>query len=144
MGVTTFIGKGLIIASLLFQAYLLLSDRQTITAFDKQLTHGLTSCNCLTPELQKYVKEYLRLVIGGLLASSALMLIFRCWSLKLPTFFGLLLLLWVEHHEVFRKVPTLAILENTALWHSVGVIGVILYLIGVECSTCDKSCKVKV
>jgi hypothetical protein len=131
MGVTTFLGKALIIASLMFQADLLFSDRQAISAFDKQLTRGLSACSCLTPEISKYAKEYLRLVIAGLIATSALILTFRSWSLKLPTLLGLILLLWVEHHEVFTKIPTISILENTALWHSLGVIGVIIYLLGV-------------
>lgn len=131
MGMTTFLGKALIIASLMFQAYLLFADRQAINSFDKQLTRGLSACSCLTPEISKYVREYLRVVVGGLVASSALILAFRCWFFKLPTLLGLILLLWVEHHEVFVKIPTISILENTALWHSLGVIGVIIYLLGV-------------
>lgn len=137
MSITTFLGKALIIASIVFEAYLIYADKQAITAFDKQLGHALTACDCLTPEIQKYIKEYLRLVVVGLLGASVLLFV-NCWAFKLPTFLGLSLLLWVEQHEAFRRIPTLAILENTALWHSLGVIGVVIYLIGAECNSCEK------
>jgi hypothetical protein len=110
MGFITFFGKALIIASIVFEAYLFYADRQTITAFDKQLSQALTTCDCLTPEIQKLVKEHLRLAIAGLLASSVFILLIKNWFFKLPVFIGLSVLLWVEQHEVFRKVPTLAIL----------------------------------
>ena len=138
MGFITFFGKALIIASIVFEAYLFFADRQTISAFDKQLSQALTGCDCLTPEITKLLKEHLRMVIVGLLGSSALLLIIKHWFFKLPVFIGLSLLLWIEQHEVFKKVPTLAILENTALWHSLGVIGVIIYLLGAECTSCSK------
>jgi hypothetical protein len=41
MGKAAFLGKVLIIASLLFQAYHLLADRKAITDFDKQLVQSL-------------------------------------------------------------------------------------------------------
>lgn len=137
MSFVTFFGKLLIVASLAFEAYLFFADRQTISIFDKQLSQALSACHCFTPQIQAIAKEYLRLVIAGLLASSVLMLVWRCWSLKLPTLLGLGLLLWVEHHEVFGRLPTLALLENTALWHSLGLVGVVIYLIGAECSSCS-------
>jgi hypothetical protein len=135
MGFITFLGKLLIVASIVLEAYLFFSDRQAITTFDKQLKQALTSCDCLTPEIQNYVREYLRLVVSGLLASSVLILIFSWRSIKIPTLLGLLLLLWVEHHDVFQRIPNWSILENTALWHSLGVIGAIIYLIGAEISS---------
>jgi hypothetical protein len=141
MGFTTVFGKILIVASIVFEAYLFFADRQTIAAFDKQLNQAIAPCHCLTPEIQALVKEHLRLVIAGLLATSVFTLICRCWSLKLPTLLGLGLLLWVEHHEVFRTVPTLALLENTGLWHSIGLLGVVIYLMGAECTSCDKKCE---
>ena len=137
MGITTLLGKTLIIASIVFEAYLIYADKQTIAAFDKQLTSAMANCDCFTPEIQKHLKDYLRLVVVGLLGASVL-LFAKCWAFKLPTFLGLSLLLWVEQHEVFRRVPTLAILGNTALWHALGVIGVVIYLIGAECSSCEK------
>ena len=136
MGLTTILGKTLIIASIVFEAYLIYADKQTIAAFDKQLAHAMTGCDCFTPEIQKLLKEHLRLVVVGLLGA-AVLLFANCWAFKLPTFLGLSLLLWVEQHEVFRRVPTIAILENTALWHALGVIGVVIYLIGAECSSCE-------
>jgi hypothetical protein len=138
MGCTTILGKLLIVASIVFQAYLFFADKQTTAAFDRQLVQALSACNCLSPEIQALVKQHLRLVVAGLLASSVLFLVSRCWLLKLPALLGLGLLLWVEHHEVFRSVPTWAIVENTGLWHSLGLLGIVIYLIGAECTSCDK------
>lgn len=138
MGFITVLGKLLIVASIAFQAYLFFADKQTISAFDRQLAQALSACDCLTPEIQALVKQHLRLVIVGLLGSSVLFLLCRCWSFKLPTLLGLGLLLWVEHHEVFRKIPTWGIVENTGLWHSLGLLGVVIYLIGAECTACNK------
>lgn len=141
MGFMTVLGKLLIIASIAFQAYLFFTDRQAISTFDKDLTKAMSACNCFTPEIQALVKQHLRLVIVGLLGSSILMVISRCWLLKLPTLLGLGLLLWVEHHQVFRTIPTLALLENTGLWHSLGLLGVVIYLLGAECTACKtKKC----
>jgi hypothetical protein len=58
MGLTTFLGKLLIVASIAFQAYLLFADSRAIAAFDKQLGHALTSCKCdwLTPQIQALIK----------------------------------------------------------------------------------------
>lgn len=136
MGFVTVLGKLLIIASIAFQAYLFFADRQAISTFDKDLSKAMSACNCLTPEIQALVKQHLRLVVVGLLGSSILMLVSRCWLLKLPTLLGLGLLLWVEHHQVFRAIPTLALLENTGLWHSLGLLGVVVYLLGAECTAC--------
>lgn len=72
------------------------------------------------------------------MASSALLLVSRYWALKLPVLVGLSVLLWVNHHGVFCKVPTLKILDNTELWHALGVIGAVLYLAGAECGACKK------
>lgn len=138
MGRTIFLGKLLIIASLLFQAYHLLADRKAITDFDKQLIQSLQTCNCFSQEIKKYIHEYLRLVVGAFLASSVLILLSRCWCFKLSTLLGLIALLWVEHHKVFAKIPTISILENTGFWHSIGVIGVVVYLLSIECVKCDE------
>lgn len=56
MGFITFFGKALVIASIIFEAYLLFGDKQAINVFDKQLGHALTVCDCLTPEIQKLIK----------------------------------------------------------------------------------------
>lgn len=134
MGFVTVLGKFLIIASIAFQAYLFFADRQAISTFDKDLSKTLAAYNFITPEIQALVKQHLRLVVVGLLGSSILILVSRSWLLKLPTLLGLGLLLLVEHHQVFRTIPTLALLENTGLWHSLGLLGVIIYLLGAECS----------
>lgn len=49
MGFTTLLGKALIIASIIFEAYLFFVDKQAINTFDKQLAHALSTCDCLTP-----------------------------------------------------------------------------------------------
>jgi hypothetical protein len=130
MGFWTVFGKILIVVSIIFEAYLLYADKSAIDSFDKQLGQALTGCECLTPDILKLIKEHLRLVVAGLLASSALIVPFKCWSLKLPAFIGLSLLLWIEHHGVFKTIPNEALLRNTAFWHSLGVIGAIIYLAG--------------
>lgn len=67
------------------------------------------------------------------------MIFCKCWSIKLLTLFGLFTLLWVEHHALFKTIPTIAILSEAAFWHSLGVIGAIIYLMGAECSSCRKA-----
>jgi hypothetical protein len=82
------------------------------------------------------------LVVAGLLASSGLLVLVRHWTLKLPTLLGLSVLLWIEHHGLWHKLSTLSvsfqILDNVALWHSLGVIGAVIYLLGAECGSCNK------
>lgn len=136
MGFVTFFGKLLIAVSIIFEAYLLFADKSAIDSFDKQLGHALTGCDCLTPEILKLIKEHLRLVVAGFLASSILFVLVKAWLLKLPAFIGLSVLLWIEHHGVFKTIPTEALLANTAFWHSLGVIGAIIYLAGAECTSC--------
>lgn len=143
MGFVTVFGKLLIVVSIIFEAYLLYADKSAIDSFDKQLTQAISGCDCLTPDIQKLIKEHLRLVVAGLLASSALFVFFKCWGFKLPAFLGLSILLWIEHHGVFRTIPTTALLKNTAFWHSLGVIGAIIYLAGAECTSCSKPCSNK-
>ena len=91
--------------------------------------------------MRPYLEQYLRFVVVGLLASSIFMLVFRCWGIKFLTLCGLLTLLWVEHHGVFCKVPTLALLDNAPFFHSLGVIGAILFLAADECKGCKKGKK---
>lgn len=139
MGVLSTFGKLLIVAALIFQAFLLFQDKSTINSFDRQLNAALTSCHCewITPEIQALVKEHLRMAIVSLLGSSLLFVVLRCWFFKVPTLLALFILLWVEHHASLTKIPSL---DNAALWHSLGVIGTIIYLIGAECGSCAKSC----
>ncbi len=67
------------------------------------------------------------------------MIVTKCWCIKLLTIIGLSTLLWVEHHSVFRQVPSLLILQYSSFWHSLGVIGAIIYLMGAECTKCTKN-----
>lgn len=138
MGFATVLGKTLIVAAILFQAWLLYQDKKEGDEFNKNLSEAIAGCSCCE-SIRPHLEKYLRLVVVGLLATSALMIICKCWSIKLLTLFGLITLLWVEHHTVFKKVPTLALLDNSPFWHSMGVIGAIIYLMGAECSSCRKA-----
>ncbi len=144
MSIAIVLGKIFIAASIVFQAYLLFQDKSEADTFDKNLKLAIAQCSCLAP-LKQHLQQYLRLVVAGLLASSALFIVVRHWFFKLPTFLGLLVLLWVEQHLVFTKVPTIDILNNVGLWHLLGVIGAIIYLLGSEgCgkgNTCLKKTK---
>ena len=138
MGLVRFVGKFLIVASILFQAFLLYQDKKEGDEFNRNLKDALASCECLA-SIKPYLIQHLRLVIVGLLGFSAFMLVIRFWGIKLLTLTGLFLLLWVEHHGSLCKVPTIALLDNAALWHSWGVIGAILYLMADECKGCKKA-----
>ena len=110
MGVTLYLGKFLIIASLVFQAFLLYQDKNEASVFDKNLKNAMQGCDCFTPEIQQLLKQHLRLVIAGLLASSVLFLLLKHWLLKVFALVGLSLLLLVEHSQVFSAIPTLSLL----------------------------------
>lgn len=56
MGVTLFLGKFLIIASLVFQAFLLYQDKAEASTFDRNLKNAMQSCHCFTPEIQQLLK----------------------------------------------------------------------------------------
>lgn len=137
MAFVTFFGKTLIVAAIIFQAWLLYQDKREGDEFHKNLTDAIANCSCLN-SVRPYLEQYLRLAVVGLLASSVLLIITRCWVFKLFPLLGLSVLLWIEHHAVFRTVPTIALLDNSPLWHSLGVIGAIIYLMGAECGTCKK------
>lgn len=109
MSLTTFIGKILIIASIGFQAFLLFQDKLTIASFDRHLSKALTHSlsQYLTPDIQTLLKQHLRLVVVGLLASSVLLAVVNKWAIKLPVLLGLVTLLLIEHHDSFRPVPSL-------------------------------------
>lgn len=55
---------------------------------------------------------------------------------------GLATLFWIEHHGLSKYLTSLegslALLDNVHLWHSLGVIGAVIYLIGAECQACNK------
>jgi hypothetical protein len=82
--------------------------------------------------------EYGRFVVVGLLASSVLMILSRCWCLKIFVLLGLSTLLYIEH-QPFTKIPCIGC---SRLWEKVAVIGAIIYLMGADCSagSCKKVC----
>ena len=137
MGFTSFLGKLLIVASLCFQAFLLYQDKSEGDQFNRNLKSALASCDCLA-SIKPHLEQYLRLVVAGLLFSSTFMIIFKCSTGKLLTLLGLCILFWVEHHAIFRRMPTVILLQNTPFWHSLGVIGAVLYILANECGACKK------
>lgn len=140
MGLLGFLGKLLIVSSLLFQAFLLYHDKSEGDQFQKNLKDAIAGCqHC--QQLRPYLEQYLRLAVVGLLATSAFMIVMKCSLFKLTTLAGLLTLLWVEHHSVFCTVPTIDLLKRTCFWHALGVIGSILYLLAAECTSCSKPAK---
>lgn len=82
--------------------------------------------------------EYGRFVVVGLLGSSALMILIRCWCIKFFVLIGLSALLYIEH-QPFTKIPCIGC---TRLWEKVAVIGAIIYLMGADCAagSCKKVC----
>jgi hypothetical protein len=140
MAVITYLGKFLIVASILFQAFLLYQDKKEGDQFNKNLSHAISSCPSLQA-LKPHLQQHLRLVVVGLLGTSALMLLLRASFVKVFTLLGLIVLLWVEHHAVFCKVPSLELLNNAPFWHSLGVVGAIIYLAAAECTGGKKAPK---
>lgn len=138
MAIATLLGKTLIVTAILFQAWLLYQDKQEGDEFNKNLSQAIAGCS-FCESIRPHLEKYLRLVVVGLLASSALMIFCKCWTMKLLTLFGLCTLLWVEHHTVFKTLSTLTVLKHTAFWHSLGVIGAVIYLMGAECTSCKKA-----
>ena len=136
MGLTAWVGKLLIVAAICFQAFLLFQDKKEGDLFNKNLNDALAGCDCLK-SVKPLLQQHLRMVVVGLLGLSALMLALRTWVIKLFVLVGLSILLWVEHHNVFRKAPTFALFDNFPFWHALGVIGAVLYLMDVEC-VCTK------
>lgn len=55
---------------------------------------------------------------------------------------GLATLFWLEHHGLSKTLTSLegalTLLDNVAFWHSLGVIGAIIYLMGAECTPYNK------
>jgi len=81
-------------------------------------------------------------VVVGLLGSSALVIVLKWWPIKILVLLGLLILFSVEHQGITKQLSTfpafIQTLDNVALWHSLGVIGAVIYLLGAECN-CEKS-----
>jgi hypothetical protein len=100
----TFIGKFIIGLTLCFQAYILFSDATVAAAFNSNTSKMLSSCDCIPANIAVLVKEHLRLVVVGLLASSVLMILTNFCIFKCFVLLGLLTVFTVEHHTL-RKLP---------------------------------------
>ena len=122
------LGKFLIAVSLCFQAYILFEDNNTITLFNKQLQVVIAHCDCITHDIAILLQQYLRYVIIGLLASSALMVISRSIIFKFFVLLGLVSLLLIKHHPI-KYIPRL---DNIQFWESIAIIGGIIYLMGAD------------
>lgn len=131
-----FVGKLLIAVGLCFQAYTLYEDKASAVAFDSRLATVLKSCDCIPADIQAHLKEYLRLVVVGLLGFSSLMVFFKSALLKLPVLLGLVTL-FVLRNAPFTSIPTF---KDHAFWESLAVIGGVIYLMGAEsCGPCHKT-----
>ncbi len=123
-----FIGKFLIAVSLCFQAYVLFSDVNAISIFNKQLQTVLTSCDCIPPNIAALLEQHIRYLIVGFLACSALMVISRSSFFKLLVLIGLTSLLIIKHHPI-KTIPRL---DNMHFWQSLAIVGGIIYLMGAD------------
>ena len=121
---STWFGKLLITVSLVFQAYLLFENQTVATAFNTKLQAALEACDCIPADI-----------------ASVLMILSRCWCIKLLPLIALSALLYIEH-QPFTKIPCIGC---TRLWEKVAVIGAIIYLMGSDCgaSSCTKPCATK-
>lgn len=123
-----FLGKLIIAAGIIFQAYQLYEDKASATSFNTQLSTVLKSADFIPSEIQTHLKEYARLVVAGLLGFSVFTVIFRSALLKVPVILGLLSLLIVRHFPL----NSLPCYRDQAFWQLVSVIGGYIYLLGAE------------
>jgi len=89
----------------------------------------MASCKCIPDHIAAHVIQYARFAVVGMFASSALMLVIRCWCMKLFVIMGLSALLLIEH-QPFSKVPCVGCV---GFWEKVSMIGAMVYLMGVDC-----------
>ncbi len=133
--VLLFLGKLLIAVGILFQAYTLYEDKATAATFNTKLATCLKTCDMIPAEIRAHIQEHLRLVIVGMLACSGLMVFLKTWLLKLPVLIGLVTLLWMKYWPL-TAVPSY---KDQEFWGAVAVIGGIIYLMGADCSSCNKT-----
>ena len=95
-----FFGKLFIAIGLCFQAYMLFDNPEVANTFNTKLAAALSSCDCIPADIQVHLKQHLRLVVVGLLACSALMVVIRSFFFKFLVIIGLGILLWVNHHPL--------------------------------------------
>lgn len=127
----SFLGKVLIIAGICFQAHLLFNSETVSKDFDLKLTAALTACDCIPAHISVHILQYARFVVVGLMASSILMLVFKCWLLKVFVILGLSVILYIQHQPL-NKIPCCGDID---LWRRVAFIGGLIYLMGAECSS---------
>ena len=123
-----FIGKLLIALGLCFQAYMLYSNPTVANTFNERLAIVVGSTNAIPSETKPLLLQHLRLVVVGLLACSALMVVVRSFLIKLFVLTGLVILLLVPNHPL-SKVPSF---HDHAFWESLAIIGGVIYLMGAE------------
>ena len=129
-----FVGKLLIATGLCLQAYMLFDNPVVVEAFNTKLATLLSSCQCVPPEAQVLLKEYLRFVIVGLLAMSIPMVVLRSSFIKILVLLGLATLMFVRRHPL-TEIPSFK--EHT-FWESIAILGGLIHLIGVEASMQSK------
>jgi hypothetical protein len=126
----SFVGKFLVAAALCFQAWLLFSNTAIIAEFDVKLGVALTTCSCIPANISALILQHGRLVMVGLLGTSALMVVMRCWLIKVLVILALSAQLYLEH-QPFNKIPNL---NNIQLWTQVALIGGLIYIMGSDCA----------
>ena len=89
------LGNLIIVFSLVFQAYILFENQTIAQQFNQRLTAALQACKCVPDHIAAHILEHARLVVVGLLASSALIVISRCWFFKLLPLLALSTLLYI-------------------------------------------------
>lgn len=135
----SFLGKVLIVAALCFQAWLLHSNTVISTEFHAKLTIALKSCDCIPADISTHILAHGKHILMGLLGSSVLMLVSRCWVFKIFVILGLAAQLYLEHMP-FKNFPHI---NNLQFWTQVALIGGIIFLMGRECASgaCAKPVK---
>ena len=121
-----FLGKLLIAVGICYQAFMLFDNDRIAQAFDLRLASVLSSCDCIPAEIKVHVKAHLRMVIVGLLGTSALTVITRTCLFKFLVLVGLVVLTYINYHP-FNQIPSF---ENVRFWESIAIIGGVIYLMG--------------
>lgn len=132
------LGKLIIVVSLVFQAYVLFENQTVAKEFNAKLLAALEACKCIPDHIAGHILEHGRLAVVSLLGSSVLMVLMRCWFFKVLPLLGLSVLFYIEH-QPFNKIPCIGCVR---LWENLAVIGAIIYLMGADCAakSCNKPC----
>lgn len=91
----SWLAKLLIALSLIFQAYVLFENQSVAKDFNAKLVAALETCNTIPDHIAGHILEHARLAVVGLLASSGLMILSRCWFFKVLPLIGLSVLLYI-------------------------------------------------